>query len=85
MYKSYDFDHMPWFLVPVTPETEASVRRSTAVATWILAILMLSLLCVALAPQSSRAASAARQAPPQHKVQLKPNRQATAVALPHHV
>jgi hypothetical protein len=43
----------------------------------------LSLLCVALAPQSSRATSAAHQTSPQHKVQLKG--QPTSATLPHHV
>jgi hypothetical protein len=52
MYRRYDSDHMPWFLIPVSPEMETSLRHSTSVATWILVLVMLGLLFAALTPQS---------------------------------
>ena len=70
MYRRYDFDHRPWFLIPVSPEVEASVRRSSAVGIWILSLLALGLLCVALTPQTGHAKAASHQVQPQHKVQL---------------
>jgi hypothetical protein len=84
MYRRYDFEHMPWFLVAIRPETEASVRRSTAVATWILSLLMLGLLIVALAPQSRHATAAAHQAAPQHQIRLRSQQHSTSAPLPHH-
>jgi hypothetical protein len=70
MYKGYDFDHRPWFLISVSPEVEASVRRSTTVGVWILFLVMLGLLCVVLTPQSGHAKAAGHQTRAQHKVQL---------------
>jgi hypothetical protein len=63
MYKGYDFDHRPWFLISVSPEVEASVRRSTTVGVWILFLVMLGLLCVVLTPQSGHAKAAVARHP----------------------
>lgn len=82
MYRDYDFDHMPWFLIPVRPEVEVSLRRSAKVITWILSLIVLGLLCVALTPQPGHAKAAAHQAQPQHKVQLQP-KQPSPAPLPH--
>jgi putative effector of murein hydrolase LrgA (UPF0299 family) len=71
MYRGYDFDHMPWFLIPVRPEVETSLRCSTKVITWILAMIVLGLLCVAFTPQSGHAKATTHQVQPQHKVQLR--------------
>jgi hypothetical protein len=77
MYRRYDFNHMPWFLIPVSTEMETSLRHSTSVATWILALVMLGLLFAALTPQFVHAKTASHQVQPQHKVQLQQNQPTT--------
>jgi len=72
MYRRYDFDHMPRFLIPVRREMETSLRHSTSVITWILAILMVGLLFVALTPQSGHAKAASHQVQPQEKGHVQP-------------